>query len=410
MNKIVVPSHVFHACQMLKEHGHEAYVVGGCVRDQIIGREPKDWDVTTSATPDEVKKCFSTVVDTGIEFGTVTVVYPSKETIEVTTYRADGKYEDGRRPDEVRFHGITLEQDLMRRDFTMNAIAYDPLLDKLVDPFNGREDIEEAVIRAVGSAHERMTEDSLRMLRALRFQAQLGFVIDKDTFEVMKAYGRRAWTCAVERRAQELLKALTGNHFHEIYPTWEHFPELWEAWGFTDELLDLESEPRFVDIENVRKDAKLRLAHLLSSWYPTSAGRFCESMKLSGQMMKEIPAFITLLHKAQEGWSWNAERRDYLAQALSTGIELEQLFHLFDARGWTCVESLREVLSDKPPLSLKDLAVNGNDLLRAGFSGKRLGEVLRYLLRKVIDEPSYNKPEKLVELALKWAGEYPVQK
>lgn len=394
-----VPAHVFHACQMLREHKHEAYVVGGCVRDSIIGRTPKDWDVTTSASPDEVKKCFSTVIDTGIEFGTVTVVYPNKETIEVTTYRADGKYEDGRRPTDVRFNGITLEQDLSRRDFTMNAIAYDPLLDIIVDPFFGQGAIKDNMIVCVGDAHERMSEDSLRMLRALRFQAQLGFVIESRTFEVMRDYGMRAKLCAVERRAQELLKALSGKYFHELYSTWMHFPLLWEAWGFTELLLEHESEPRFVDIHNVVESPKLRLAHLLSDWYPASVVAFCESMKLSGEFTKEVPAFVKLIHTAQKGWNWSAERREFLSNALAAGIELDSLLHLFKARGWMCAEDLRDVLAQKPPLTIKDLAINGDDLKREGMTGREIGECLRFLLRRVIDEPSFNTPEKLIQIA-----------
>ncbi len=176
--KIHLPDKVIHIIQILQNAGHEAYAVGGCVRDSILGRIPDDWDITTSARPAEVKALFGRTIDTGIQHGTVTVML-GKEGFEVTTYRIDGIYEDGRHPREVTFTG-ELREDLRRRDFTVNAMAYNET-DGLVDAFDGLGDLKRKTIRCVGDARERFAEDALRMMRAVRFSAQLGFSIEEDT-------------------------------------------------------------------------------------------------------------------------------------------------------------------------------------------------------------------------------------
>ncbi len=181
--KIQLPEKVNTIIGTLMEHGYEAYAVGGCVRDSILGREPEDWDITTSATPEQTKALFEKTFDTGIEHGTVTVLL-DKDSFEVTTYRIDGKYEDSRHPSEVTFTR-SLKEDLMRRDFTINAMAYNEK-DGLVDIFGGQEDLAEGVIRCVGYAAARFSEDALRILRGVRFAAQLGFCIEEITRQGMR--------------------------------------------------------------------------------------------------------------------------------------------------------------------------------------------------------------------------------
>ena len=176
--KIDMPEKARQIVDCLIEHGFEAYIVGGCVRDFVLGKEPKDWDITTSATPYQVKSLFPRTIDTGIEHGTVTVMC-GKEGYEVTTYRIDGKYEDHRRPTEVTFTA-SLTEDLKRRDFTINAMAYNDK-EGIIDQFNGIEDLKNGVIRCVGNPGERFDEDALRILRAVRFSAQLGFAIEDNT-------------------------------------------------------------------------------------------------------------------------------------------------------------------------------------------------------------------------------------
>ena len=176
--KIPIPEEVNSILVKLQESGYEAYIVGGCVRDALLGREPNDWDITTSALPLEVKRIFVKTVDTGLQHGTVTVLAGGKG-YEVTTYRVDGVYEDGRHPKEVTFTP-SLREDLQRRDFTINAMAYrEPGV--LVDLFGGQKDLEDGVIRAVGDPSQRFSEDALRILRAIRFSAQLGYRIEEET-------------------------------------------------------------------------------------------------------------------------------------------------------------------------------------------------------------------------------------
>lgn len=169
--------------ETLNGKGYEAYIVGGCVRDMIMGRKPGDWDITTSARPEETKKCFKRTFDTGIKHGTITVLLEGGS-YEVTTYRIEGEYTDCRHPDEVVFTR-DIHEDLLRRDFTMNAIAYHPR-EGFIDPFGGRDDIEKKTIRGVGFPDERFREDALRMLRAVRFAAQLGFSVEEETWKALK--------------------------------------------------------------------------------------------------------------------------------------------------------------------------------------------------------------------------------
>ena len=217
--KITLPDDVKQIIETLEQHGYEGYAVGGCVRDSILGRIPNDWDITTSATPQQVKKLFPRTVDTGIQHGTVTVLM-GKEGYEVTTYRVDGEYEDARHPKEVTFTA-NLEEDLRRRDFTINAMAYNDS-EGLVDVFGGRADIEQKVIRCVGNAEERFGEDALRIMRAVRFSAQLGFTVDPDTAEAAKKLAGTLSKISAERIQTELVKLLVSPHPDYLRYAWEY--------------------------------------------------------------------------------------------------------------------------------------------------------------------------------------------
>ena len=201
--KILLPEKVNMIIETIQAAGFEAYAVGGCVRDSILGRIPDDWDITTSAKPHEIKKLFKRTIDTGIQHGTVTVML-DKDGYEVTTYRIDGEYEDSRHPKEVTFTS-NLKEDLRRRDFTINAMAYNEKVG-LVDIFEGMSDIEKKVIRCVGDAKERFTEDALRMMRAVRFSAQLGYSIDEDTKNAIKELAPTLQKISAERIQVELVK------------------------------------------------------------------------------------------------------------------------------------------------------------------------------------------------------------
>ena len=209
--RIRLPEHVQQIIQRLEKEGYEAYAVGGCIRDTLLGRLPQDWDITTSACPQAVKELFSHTVDTGIRHGTVTVLL-NRQGYEVTTYRIDGEYEDGRHPKSVTFTG-ELAEDLKRRDFTINAMAYNETRG-LVDEFDGTGDLKRGIIRCVGSPVERFEEDALRMLRAVRFAAQLGFDIEEETGAAVAALSGTIAKVSAERIQMELVKlscrSLTG--------------------------------------------------------------------------------------------------------------------------------------------------------------------------------------------------------
>ena len=217
--KIHLPDKVIHIIQILQNAGHEAYAVGGCVRDSILGRIPDDWDITTSARPAEVKALFGRTIDTGIQHGTVTVML-GKEGFEVTTYRIDGIYEDGRHPREVTFTG-ELREDLRRRDFTVNAMAYNET-DGLVDAFDGLGDLKRKTIRCVGDARERFAEDAPRMMRAVRFSAQLGFSIEEDTQAAIRQMASNLCQVSAERIQTELMKLVTSPHPEYLRLAWEN--------------------------------------------------------------------------------------------------------------------------------------------------------------------------------------------
>ncbi len=204
-----LPEDVNYIINTINRAGYEAFAVGGCIRDMVLNKVPNDYDITTSASPDKIKELFRRTIDTGIEHGTVTVMLKSTG-YEVTTYRIDGKYEDGRHPASVNFT-TSLEEDLLRRDFTINAMAYNEK-DGLKDPFGGMEDIKRKIIRCVGDPKERFSEDALRMLRAVRFSAQLGYEIEEDTLEAIKLLAGNLKLISEERIQAELIKTVTSDN------------------------------------------------------------------------------------------------------------------------------------------------------------------------------------------------------
>ncbi|MDR2650379.1 MAG: polynucleotide adenylyltransferase, partial [Clostridiales bacterium] len=210
---IDLPASVQRLLGILNKHGYEAFVVGGCVRDSLMGRIPYDWDIATSALPCEIKACFPHTFDAGIAHGTVTVVYVGRN-YEITTYRVDGEYEDGRHPKSVSFTA-SLEDDLARRDFTMNALAWHPN-HGLVDPFGGLSDIESGIIRGVGRPDQRFEEDALRMMRAVRFSGQLGFQISPETLAAIIRGAAGLKRISAERIRDELTKLLLSPHLEKL--------------------------------------------------------------------------------------------------------------------------------------------------------------------------------------------------
>ena len=431
------------ALQRMEKAGYEAYLVGGCVRDQLMGRPVHDHDITTSAMPEQVMAVFSdcTVVPTGIKHGTVTVLFEG-EPLEITTFRVDGSYSDSRRPDEVSFT-TDIRDDLSRRDFTMNAIAMSAD-GRIIDPFGGREDIEKGVIRCVGEPGKRFAEDALRILRAVRFASQLGFGIDDGTSAAVRGMKGRLSLISEERIRDEIDKLICGRDCIRVMLEYsdvitEVIPELAPCVGF-----DQHSPYHKYDVweHTVRAvgaapqdDLLLRRTMLFHDVAKPACARFDENGRghfkrhapvgadMAGGIMKRlrydnksIAGICTLIrHHADKFFTKAGVRR------MISEIGADQLFRLLEVmkldnlakNEFVLKENLmfdelaqtaRDLLAAGECCTLGELAVNGSDLKEAGFSGAEVGAMLHELLEQVIDEKLPNSREELLAYAGRRCG------
>lgn len=433
---INIPQKAEQILRTLNEAGYEAYVVGGCVRDSILDRVPGDWDITTSALPEQVKELFHRTVDTGIQHGTVTVMM-GKEGFEVTTYRVDGEYHDGRHPDAVTFTR-SLEEDLKRRDFTINAMAYHPE-HGLVDLFGGMEDINRKIIRCVGDPVERFTEDALRMLRAVRFSAQLGFTVEENTKAALTKMSGNLEHVSAERIQTELVKLLVSDHPEKIQDAYELgitkviLPEFDAMMETTQETLHHcynVGEHTIHALMNIPADKVLRLTMLFhdtgkparKTVDPDGTAHFKGHAYVSEELTKSImhrlkfdndtlrkvsklvlyhddrmPATMKHVRRAMNRISaelfpyyMKVRMADTLAQSdYQRDKKLENLAGI--------KKCYQEILEKKQCVSLKELKVNGQDLIAAGIEkGPKIGQTLQTLLQEVIEEPEKNTREYLL--------------
>ena len=422
----------------LQEHGYEAYAVGGCVRDSMLEREPGDWDITTSATPEETKELFGRTFDTGIEHGTVTVLLEG-EGFEVTTYRIDGKYEDGRHPKEVTFTR-SLKEDLKRRDFTVNAMAYNRT-EGLVDIFGGAEDLKAKVIRCVGDARERFSEDALRILRGIRFAAQLGFDIENETRRGMQALAPTLKKISAERIQVEMVKLLMSDRPGLLRDAYElgitevilpEFDRIMATEQETPHHMYNVGEHTLHAMENIRADKVLRLTMLLHDMgkpeFKTVDAdgvahfkRHAEqSQVIARDVLRRLKFDNDTLQKVSRLVGFHDYRMPSSAKNVRRAVNKigEDIFPLYmevrradvlaqsmylreeKIRNLDEIEELyREILREKQCVSLKDLAVTGRDLIEAGMEpGKEIGVCLNELLQAVIEEPEMNVKEKLLAI------------
>lgn len=428
--RIDIPDPVSYILKKLNEAGHEAYAVGGCVRDALLGREPNDWDITTSALPAQVKEVFRRTIDTGIKHGTVTVLLREGQ-FEVTTYRIDGVYEDSRHPKEVTFTA-SLEEDLRRRDFTINAMAYHPSLG-IADPYGGLEDLSAGVIRAVGDPAARFDEDALRIMRAVRFSAQLGFAIDPETYLALRDFAPRLRLISRERIRDELLKLITSPYpetFEVLYDTGITgviLPEFDELMVCTQNCPSHKynaGQHTLAVMQGVPPTVRLRLAALLhdiakpvtkgknAEGYDTFidhhiagaafAEKWLRDMRLDNATISEVSTLIRyhdfLFPKDEAGVrramnligelfddlmllmrADNAAKSDSTRDRRIRTIEkIEELHRTITERG-DCVD-------------IKHLAITGGDLISAGIKpGPGMGKILGALLDEVLEDPSRNE-------------------
>lgn len=413
--------------ERLREAGYEAYAVGGCVRDAVLGRQPEDWDITTSALPERVTELFSDlrVVPTGIKHGTVTVLADG-ESFEVTTYRVDGEYSDHRRPESVRFTA-SLKEDLARRDFTINAMAWDPFTDEIVDPFGGMRDIEDRTVRCVGEPEKRFSEDALRVLRALRFSSVLDFEIEEKTARAVREMAGDLENIAGERIRAELVKLITGRgaarvllEYREVFAV--ILPELEPLMGLEmhDRFESFEAYERTVNaLANFRGGDPVTAAAILLRNVGVPTGTNGE--KLAREALYRLRYPLDEIKKISELVKYSGEYILHTKKAvrrLASALGYEQVSRLLElkradalamceaerARPWADVDGIsrifEEVKLEGEPPSLKNLAVSGGDIMALGVpKGKRVGEILSSLLDAVIDEECENEKEALIERA-----------
>ncbi len=435
--KIELPRKVVLIIKNLQRHGYDAYAVGGCVRDSILNRKPEDWDITTSAKPEQVKRIFRRTVDTGIEHGTVTVLI-GKDGFEVTTYRVDGLYEDGRHPKEVTFTS-RLEEDLKRRDFTINAMAYNDD-ERLVDAFGGMRDLNYHLIRCVGDPKERFSEDALRILRAVRFSAQLAFPIEPETAEAIKSLAPNLEKISAERIQAELVKLLVSDHPERIQDACELgitkvvLPEWDDMVGVKQNTphhkYDVAAHTVHA-LQNVKNDKVLRLTMLFhdmgkpvmkttdENGRDHFKGHAIASEQIAKTVMKRLKFDNDTIRKVTKLVAYHDYRMEptgaNVRRAMhEIGVELFPYYlavRLADTKAQSSYERrgkleniiqirelYRNALRNKECVTLKDLAVTGTDLINLGIApGKKMGTLLNELLDMVIEDPAWNQKGKLCD-------------
>ncbi len=440
--QIVLPDPVKKVISILEQNGYEAYAVGGCVRDSIMGHTPHDWDVTTSALPAEVKACFDRTIDTGIEHGTVTVRMYG-QSFEVTTYRVDGDYEDGRHPKDVTFTA-SLEEDLKRRDFTINAMAYNDTAG-LVDMFGGAEDIASRTIRCVGDPKERFGEDALRMLRALRFSAQLDFEIEEATLAAIKELSGTLSRISAERITAETLKLITSDHPEKIEAVYDtgltavFFPE-WDEMMATPQnhhhhCYDVGHHTIEV-MKHVSADKVMRLAAMLhdvakpicKKTDPHGEDHFVGHPQLGADMTKKILRRFKLDNATIDNVCCLVRHHDERPaptrrniRRLMSRVGADHMPGLIELKradvhgqsGYKREEKLAEldeierlfeqIVSEGECVTVAELAVSGKDVIAAGVPrGPEIGRLLKRLLDMVIDDPSQNDRDILLAKIDEW--------
>ncbi len=436
--EFVLPDYVNDVLNRLNNAGFEAYLVGGSVRDMILWKNPADYDITTSATPDEIQEVFNDfkTVDIAKKFGTIILVHPEGD-MEITTYRSDGEYSDGRRPDEV-FFSKDINIDLSRRDFTINAMAYN-IREGFIDPFNGREDIKRGIIRTVGNPYERFKEDYLRIMRAIRFASQLNFKLEDRTYKACGELSYSLKNISSERIRDELFAILMSPIpskgiilMKELKALYVVLPELLDTIGFNQKNPN-HSRELFDHIlcvlDNTPPVLEIRMAALLHDIAKPltftvdekGIGHFLSHDKIGAEISKGILSrlncsreFIDTVCKFVREHMHHPSMKDKGLKNQLMRVGEERIFQLAELKkaDMKCkngkrdtsiiderVERIKEIIKNKEPYHKNHLKLNGNDIISLGFSrGEIIGEIFDYLLEEVLEHPEYNTKEKLIEL------------
>ncbi len=378
-----IPPKTEYVIEQLENNGFEAYIVGGCVRDMLLGKEPFDFDVTTSATPDEIIRIFPKTVPTGIKHGTVTVIV-DKEPIEVTTFRTESGYSDSRHPESVEFV-TSLAEDLSRRDFTVNAIAYNNK-SGIIDCFGSMRDLESRILRAVGAASKRFSEDALRILRLFRFAATLGFSCEERTLSAALSQADGLKQISRERIATELKKAVLGKNTKALAPLIENGALV---------FLGIKNCPDFNILERLNKKPRLAFFAFL---YLAECDviSVLESLKESNSIKRYSADMLSLL--SLELPKSKADIKELLASfSLEIITDFIELKEVLTGQSLDALKTdLTEIINSKEPYLISHLSLDGEELKNMGISGKKIGETLELLRRHVIENPSENTKEKLL--------------
>lgn len=434
-----LPAYVSIIIEKLNNCGYEAFAVGGCVRDSLLGLQPKDYDITTNASPSEIKECFCDyrTIDTGIKFGTVTVISDGNP-IEITTYRIDGKYNDNRRPESVEFTSL-LSEDLGRRDFTVNAMAYNEKTG-LIDLFGGKKDLSDGIIRAIRNPYHRFDEDGLRIMRALRFASVYNFKIEKETSEAIHKKSYLLKNIAKERIAVEFNKLICGTcesilrDYHDVFSV--IIPEITSCVGFEQRTKyhDKDVYEHIISTVSVIEPKKhLRLAMFFHDmgkpeyFRPDKNGKghfkghavgsrriaekFLKSYKYDNETSNSVLELvenhdITIMDNKKQIKRYLSKFGEQLFLDIiavhiadDTGKAPEYQSRIFEYK--KVIETTNNIIKNNECFSLKNLAVNGDDMINLGYKGKSVGEILTLLLGKVIDGECENNKNILVEMAKK---------
>ncbi len=385
-----IPASVEWALAQLEAAGYQGYLVGGCVRDRLMGRLPHDYDITTSALPAQCVAVFGRerVVETGLKHGTVTLQTPEGG-IEITTYRQDGVYSDHRHPDRVVFTP-SLTEDLARRDFTVNAMAMDRR-GLVVDPFGGRADLQAGLLRCVGDPLRRFEEDALRILRGLRFAARFGFTVEEETARAMITRSPLLAYIAAERILQECNGLLQGAFCPAVLRSHSRV-----VLAVLPELAEVELDRACARLQKLSTEPVLRWAGLLADCSPRQAAAVLQRLKAPNALCRQVPALVEAFAVPCAPQRVAVHRRMVQMGEASFGA----LLALWQADGRS-VEALqaqrRALLDEGACLSLKDLAVNGRDVMALGITGAEVGQALERLLDRVIDGTLPNQRDLLLK-------------
>ena len=380
-----IPDSVREVMARLSENGERAYIVGGSLRDSLLLKKPHDFDLASSAEPLRVCEIFSDkrVIKTGLAHGTVTVIVDG-EPIEITTFRVDGEYHDMRRPDSVSFTR-RIEDDLSRRDFTVNALAYNDS-DGLVDLFGGRRDLENKIIRTVGDPHLRFSEDALRIMRAFRFSAQLGFTIEEETLRSAGALADRLSFIAKERIFSELLKLIRSP-----YPE-KPLAQMKELSALSYVLFEYSPSERAISLlSRVDNDDISRLSALFSDADGAIVRSVLTRLKASSRQRSVTASVVDLAKLSYSSREDVTRLRARLGDDFAIALKLSVLLG-------SSSEDILGYLNDNTPCSISELAIDGSDLMALGYEGREIGKALALLLDAVVKDPSLNSRDRLVEL------------